>query len=947
MGLAVDVRAPELLERDSELRMLEDALGGARQGRGSATLVEGHAGTGKSRLLAEVAARAERAGMQVLRARGEDAEREFAFGVALQLFEEPVRSAEPDERARLLSGAARLAGPLLDAETTTSPADPQGFFSLVYGLYWLTQGLADGRPLLLVVDDAQWADVPSLRLLAYLSHRLDDLPIALVVAYRPGEGPSGAAPVSALAPRGARTLALEPLSPGAAAQLVHERIPGASERFCAACADVTAGNPFYLDELLRTVAAEDMPASDEGVAQVSLLAPDTVSQSILLRLSRLPSEAAALAQAVAVLGEAPLCDAASLAKLDLDAAVPVATALAAVGVLGDREPLSFSHPIVRGVVYADAPEARRGRMHLHAAELMRAAGAPAERVSAHLLAAPPVREAWVIEPLRIAAAHALASGAPESAVRYLRRALGEPPPPEARADVLAELGQAEAAVADPGAPDRLRAALALHDEPLARARVQLMLGRALSAQGRLVEAADAFEQGAADARGRDADLVADLEAGYLGVARLDPRLYPVAAERIERLVAQPPAADRPGQRPLLADVALARAWAGAPAADVRPLCDRAWAGGALLAEQGPDGHPVYILSGALMSIDELELELVVLDAALREAQACGSVMAVATASYCRSVPLYFQARIPDSLADAEQAVRSERDGWELFLPTARGYYALGLMERGELRAAERALAELREPERWLESLPYAPYLDARARLHLAQRRPREALADAYAEGRLLEETFGGTMGRGVVQWRCVAALAADALGEHDRARALCDEELELARAGDRPREIGAALRTAAILARDERRIGLLEEAAETLERSQSVLELLRALVDLGAAMRRAGRRQAARKQLERALDVASSRGATALAQRAREELLATGARPRRTALRGVESLTPSELRVARLAADGLRNREIAEALFVTGKTVDYHLRHVYQKLGGGREGLARALAAKP
>ena len=368
MNLLAGVRAAELLERDAELRALDDALAAARRGRGSAVLVEGHAGTGKSRLLAEAAARAEGADMQVLRARGEDAEREFAFGVALQLFERPVRTADADERARLLSGAAGLAGPLVAGEATL--LDAQGVFSIMYGLYWLTQGLADGRPLLIAVDDAQWADLPTLRLLAYLSPRLDDLPIALVVAYRPSDDPSGATASSALAPRGARTLMLGPLSRAGAAQLVRDRIPGASDAFCTACADVTAGNPFYLDELLRTVEAEGVPATDEGVAQVSGLAPETVSQSILLRLSRLPPEAAALAQAVAVLGEAPLCDAAALAQLDADATVPVAAALAGAGVLADREPLSFSHPIVRGVVYADAPE--RGRMQLRAAELLRA-----------------------------------------------------------------------------------------------------------------------------------------------------------------------------------------------------------------------------------------------------------------------------------------------------------------------------------------------------------------------------------------------------------------------------------------------------------------------------------------------------------------------------------------------------------------------------------------------
>lgn len=199
--------------------------------------------------------------------------------------------------------------------------------------------------------------------------------------------------------------------------------------------------------------------------------------------------------------------------------------------------------------------------------------------------------------------------------------------------------------------------------------------------------------------------------------------------------------------------------------------------------------------------------------------------------------------------------------------------------------------------------------------------------------------------RGFCWWRSTAALAAAAVGERAEAERLCAEELELVRAGGLPREIGIALRTAGLLERDERQIALLAEAVATLEHSQCTLELIRALVDLGAAVRRAGRRHDAREPLERALDLASARGATALSERAREELLAAGARPRRAALRGVDSLTPSELRVARLAAEGLRNREIAEALFVTGKTVDYHLHHVYQKLDTTRDGLAGALAA--
>jgi DNA-binding CsgD family transcriptional regulator len=935
-----------LLEREAELGGIRAALSAAREGRGSVTLVEGHAGTGKTRLLREARVAAQLDRMPVLLARGDEAEREFAFGVVLGLLETSVQRAEPGERERVLAGAARLAQPLFDGSTAAAPAlGPQALFSFVHGLYWIIHNLAERGPLLLLVDDAQWADIPSLRFLAYLSRRVLDLPVAVMVASRVGEEPVEPAPLRELGARPfARRLALGPLSAAAVAALVRARLGAASDGFCEACSEATAGNPFLVDELLRTVAAEELAATDDDAAQIRALAPEAVSRSILLRLSSLPPAATALARAFAVLGEAPLAVAARLARLDADAGAGLAGALVASGILTDNDPVSFSHPIVRAAVRADTPHAGRGRLELRAAELLRSGGAPPDRVSAHLLAAPPAHEPWVLEPLRLAAAHAMATGAPESAVRYLRRALAEPPPSDIAADVLVELGQAEAVAADPEAPNRFKAALELLDDSGRRSRVELMLGRALSAQGRHLEAADAFERGASGARGRDSGLVAELEAGYLSAAKLEPALYPVAAERIERLVGQPPHEDTPGQRPLLAELALVQGIGGAPVGDVLPLAERAWADGALLAEQGPDSQSIYALTGALISIDELELDLAVLGAALREAQRRGSVMAVATASYCRTGPLYLLARIPEALADIEHAVGSEQDGWEMFLPSARAFWALALLERGELGAAERAL-ELRETERWVGTLNYVVYLDARARVRLAQRRPREALADALESGRLLEDNYGGMRARGICWWRCSAALAASAIGEPDRARRLCEEELEIAHAGALARDIGMTQVTAAMVERGERRIELLAEAVATLEHAQSVLELLRALVELGGALRRAGRRRDARGPLERALDVASSRGATALAQRAREELLTTGARPRRTALRGIAALTPSELRVARLAGEGLMNREIAEALFVSRKTVDYHLRHIYQKLDIGRDGLASALAA--
>jgi DNA-binding CsgD family transcriptional regulator len=375
---------------------------------------------------------------------------------------------------------------------------------------------------------------------------------------------------------------------------------------------------------------------------------------------------------------------------------------------------------------------------------------------------------------------------------------------------------------------------------------------------------------------------------------------------------------------------------------VRALAEHAWGDGDLLAEQGPDSPAVYLLAAALAAVDELAFALTILDDALAEARRRGSAIGVATASYFRAVAFYFLGQIPEALADMKQAARAESSGWELFLPSARAVLAFALLEQGRVDEADRAL-ELREPERWRDSLVYAPYLEARARVRLAQRRPAEALEDALEAGRVLEDVYGGARPR-FVQWRCTAALAAAALGEGERARKLCEDELRVARAEGCEREIGVALRAAGLVQDGEARIGLLAEAVETLERSQSVLELMRALVDLGAGLRSAARRQEARQPLRRALDLASERGAVALADRARDELLATGARPRRTALGGVDALTPSELRVARMAAEGLRNREIAEALFVSRKTVDYHLAHVYQKLHVRRDGLADALA---
>jgi len=252
------------------------------------------------------------------------------------------------------------------------------------------------------------------------------------------------------------------------------------------------------------------------------------------------------------------------------------------------------------------------------------------------------------------------------------------------------------------------------------------------------------------------------------------------------------------------------------------------------------------------------------------------------------------------------------------------------VERGDLAAARAALALIEEAAPGSMDLPVG--LFARARLALADGRPADALRDAETTGELLGGGFGIDH-PGFVPWQRTAALAAHALGKDDLAGELSAALLERARWSGIARAIGLALRTQAAVTNGEDRRLLLAEAAEVLAESPSALERAHALVELGAASRHAGLRPAAERSLREGLQLADGMGAAPLVQAARHELRTLGLRPRRTAVTGPDSLTPTERRVAELAASGLTNRQAAEALFVTVKTVETHLARVYQKLG--------------
>jgi DNA-binding CsgD family transcriptional regulator len=271
---------------------------------------------------------------------------------------------------------------------------------------------------------------------------------------------------------------------------------------------------------------------------------------------------------------------------------------------------------------------------------------------------------------------------------------------------------------------------------------------------------------------------------------------------------------------------------------------------------------------------------------------------------------------------------------------AAAYLADALLEQGNLEEAAVALARV-DVDDSDSSLLHAFQLTS-ARLRLLTGDLPGGLKATGDAGRRYEEVGGHNPA--LMPWRSNAALALLELGERGEARRLAGEELELARAWGAPRALGAALRAVGLTAGGSKGLVKLEEAVAVLNESPAKLEHAKARTELGAALRRANRRSQAREHLSRGLELATICGATSLAARAETELLASGARPRRISLSGVESLTPSERRVAEMAAEGPTNREIAQALFVTPKTVEVHLSNAYRKLRiSSRSQLAAAL----
>jgi DNA-binding CsgD family transcriptional regulator len=927
----------DLLERRGEVAAIADVLGAAERGSGRCLLLWGGPGLGKSRLVAAACEAGRERSMTVLRARGGELERDYTFGVAVQLFE-PLLARAADERETLLSGAAALSEPLF-AHGGAAPTGSAGEFPFLHGLHWLAANAAERAPLVLAVDDAHWSDALSLRWLVYLLQRLDELPIAMVVTARPEEPGPQAEVVKRIARHGLTTeRSLAPLSADAVGELIRAELGDADDELVGACVAATGGNPFYVRDFVAA-----LRAGGDG-ADAARVPAEPVSGAVLSRISALADPAPALAAAVAVLGSgAPLERAATLADVGVDDAASAADSLAEVAVLERGTQLAFAHPLVREAVYSNLPEARRARAHARAAELLREADANPEHVASHLVEAGGAAGDWAAPALRIAAARASGRGAPAAAVRYLRAAAGCIVSESERGVLLTELAVAEAKTRERGAVGRGEDALAAIAEPRERAAAALEIGMALvDASEPKAEAIFARGLEALDGEADEKDeLAMTLRASRLAVgighATAQTGDLETIVGRGERGVATP------GERLVLAHGALGPALRGERIEEVRRLAR------ASLAGEAPDvTSPTAIAARsfaatALFMAGELDEATAALSSVIERARARGAVLAFGTLSHLRAHALQRRGRLDDAIADAQSALDTVRYGWEPELPAVYAVLALCLIERGEVDAAEAALEVPGGEERWGTTFTWADVLDARGRLSLARGDAQGALDDFMECGERLKAI--GTSHCGVVPWRPGAADAALALGDTELAGEVAAEEVELSRAFGARRELGMALRTAGVVAGGDRGLALLREAVGVLRESEADLELAHALCDLGGALLAEDHRLVAREALAEALDLAHRCRADALEEVARERLVATGARPRRASARGSDALTPRERRIVTMAAEGLANREIAEALFITTKTVETHLGRAYRKLGiGSRRELAGALA---
>ncbi|MEU6201254.1 BTAD domain-containing putative transcriptional regulator [Streptomyces sp. NPDC047061] len=815
----------QLIEREKELAELRHCLADAIAGRGGLVCVRGPAGIGRSALLAEAGRLGREWGVRVLDVGG-------GAGVRTGAEASPdTRSRDPhDVVRRLLDEVAAGHDGTLSATVTPvvggRTADGADGFDVLHGLYRIVERLVtDGpparRPLLLLVDDLQACDTASLRFLAHLLPRVQNLPILVVTALRAGEPPDRSESEQVLADLAQDPTVVhirpEPLSAAGVARLVRRLLGGTvDEEVVRACQRVSAGLPLLLTHVLGALEPVGPGADPRTVAESGVRA---VSDLVLTAVDGLPSAAMAVVRAVAVLdggsvgggggdgasgdGGASLPAVAAFTDLSEQDVAMATAALVRAEVVRDQYPLAFVHPLAGEAVLRTVSPAERPALHERAARLLDRAGAAEERTAAHLLLVPYRGDPWAVGVLRAAAARATARGAHDAAATLLTRALLEPPARDVRPEVLLELGRAEALVDGPAAARHLREAYETSSPP--RADAACLLAQTLIYTGRPGEAAEfaaraatelptgrTATEGAVDGGvdGTDdgpADGTDDERQGLVALARLGAfthGLYTVGTGGTDVPV-PPPVGDGPGARMLAAEAARdATAWgldrAAAVAAARFALTDRVLLrGGRVLS---------WCTAGVVLHLADEDVRLL-WDETLTYAGQRGSLVGTLSAHLWNGFTQWRHGEL-------HQARRSLGTALEQFgawgvtpgAPQCRAFLTGVLLDLGDIAGARACLERMRASAKGAEGARLRG--ESEARVLIAEGRYAPALAALDGVRHLQPDVVNPVWWDGDL----LRVRALTGLGERGRAERLAREQLSLARRWGAPGTVGRVLR---------------------------------------------------------------------------------------------------------------------------------------------------------
>ena len=886
-------RAP--IERKTELLEIKSALEQASLGRGRVLILEGHRGLGKSTLLGEVARQAGARGFTVASGRGRGSER-AAPGSALWSAVIRCAPAMSDRRE---------AGELIGTFLSLAPAA-------------------------LVIDDGHLVDELSLRMFDELAVRIGSRPVLLAIAagthLMDGRGLDILNGLRTL--DYATTVRLGALDDDGATQLIRAALPNAEAEFCVECNELTGGNPFLLSELAAWVAAHRVePVAGAARHALTPLPPLTIREFVRRQLDDVGADASALAAAVAI-SERPLTleQAAQLAGLVGDRSIQAAEALLENGVIAPGDVLSFAASLTADSLRADTPAAVAANLHRRVTELVFSGDFSDETSSRHLLLATPAGNAEVVDRLVKLADDEVAGGNIGQARTLIRRAIAESPDGiTATPQLVARLGLVDLLEGRPGSTPKLAAAVASLDSARDRADALLKLGVAQVAAGAPRAASFSFD--AALELVDDADpLWARAEVSGLLTRLLVPGARDGAAREIEQLAQAPELESSPHAAELLMASAWQRLERGEPSIEVSRLADRA------LAVRAPEPASIngYLDTAAAVlfaTVDDFKRAHRICDDCAKAARERGGRLAERSIELARAITLLHQGRLADACDLARDLLGQEPRRFhtaEAAAILASGLHEQGVHEETEaiIRAAL-AAGPADEPRGLL-------LLEVSARVWLEHGNLAEAL-QVVAEAESLANALG-ISNPALVAWQPTAAQCYKAVGQSRRAHALARDALEVAESFGMPRAIALALRTMAGIEGPSAELDHLKAALEVIDSSDAELERAKVLLCYGDALHRAGRDDEARGPLREGIRLADRLGAQSISKLGLAALRAAGGRPRRISMAGPEALTPAERQVVDLATAGATNREIAEALVITRKTVEWHLKKAFVKL---------------